>query len=145
MAKDSKPLAIICDIDGTVALLGDRNPHDASTALEDALNHPVANVLEVYSHQTLFDVRLIMLTGRSEKYRDVTEQWLQKYGITHYEHLYMRGAEDRRKDYEVKREVYENDIAPRYDVLFVLEDRDQVVKMWREIGVTCFQVEYGDF
>lgn len=145
MTQTVKPLAIICDIDGTVALLDDRNPHDASTALEDALNHPVANVLEVYSHQTLYDVRLIMLTGRSEEYRDITEQWLKKYGITHYENLFMRGKEDRRKDYEVKREVYEKEIAPRYDVLFVLEDRDQVVKMWREIGVTCFQVAYGDF
>lgn len=141
----TKPKAIICDLDGTLALMGDRSPHDASTALEDALNHPIANILEVYSHQKLYDIRLLLVTGRQEKYRGVTEQWLQKHQITHYEQLYMRPENDQRKDYVLKREIYERDIRNRFEVLFVLEDRDQVVRMWRGIGLTCLQVEYGDY
>jgi hypothetical protein len=140
-----RPRAIICDLDGTLALLGGRSPYDTARALEDALNHPVANVIEVYAHQKLFDTRLILISGREEKYRHVTEAWLEKHSITHYEALYLRPANDRRKDYKVKREIYENNIKDKYDVIFVLEDRDQVVKMWREIGLSCFQVEYGDF
>lgn len=141
----SLPRAIICDLDGTLALLGDRSPYDTGKALEDALNHPVANVIEVYAHQDRFDVRLILLSGREDRYRGVTEEWLKKHKITHYEALFLRRSGDRRKDFVIKQEVYEREIKNKYDVLFVLEDRDQVVKMWREIGLTCFQVEYGDF
>ena len=50
------PKAILCDIDGTLALLGERSPYDASLAEADALNYPIANILEVYSHQTLYDI-----------------------------------------------------------------------------------------
>jgi hypothetical protein len=31
------------------------------------------------------------------------------------------------------------------DVFLVVDDRDKVVKMWREEGLTCFQVAEGDF
>jgi hypothetical protein len=137
--------AIICDLDGTLALLGKRSPHDASTAIEDALNDPVANVIEVYAHQTKFPIDLILLSGRREKYRKVTEEWLKKHAITHYKALYLRPEDDFRKDFVVKREIYERQIKNKYDVVFVLEDRDQVVRMWRDIGLACFQVNYGNF
>jgi hypothetical protein len=132
-------------LDGTLALLGERNPHDTARALEDALNHPVANVIEVYNAQKQFDTRLILISGRREQFRQVTVDWLKNHGITHYEALYLRPDGDRRPDFVVKREFYEREIKNKYDVIFVLEDRDQVVKMWREIGLTCFQVEYGNF
>lgn len=141
----SLPKAILCDLDGTLALLGERSPYDASTAEEDALNHPVANILEVYNHQDVFEVTVILITGREDRFRPETERWLQKYGIE-YEALYMRKSGDQRKDTVVKREIFEKFVAPKYEVLFVLEDRDQVVAMWRkELGLTCLQVEYGDF
>lgn len=139
------PKAIICDLDGTLALLGSRSPYDTKRALEDALNHPVANLIEVYDHQTTFDVQLLLLSGRDDAYRSITEEWLRMHDITHYEALFLRKTGDRRKDFVVKREIYEQHIKDAYDVLFVLEDRDQVVRMWRELGLTCFQVEYGDF
>jgi hypothetical protein len=31
------------------------------------------------------------------------------------------------------------------EVLCVFDDRDKVVKMWRENGINCFQVAPGDF
>lgn len=139
------PRAIICDLDGTLALLGKRSPYDTARATEDLLNLPVANVIEVYANQKAFDVRLILISGREERYRDITEAWLAKHGVANYEALYLRPSGDRRKDYIVKGEVYERDIKDKYDVLFVLEDRDQVVRMWRDLGLTCFQVAYGDF
>jgi hypothetical protein len=57
----------------------------------------------------------------------------------------MRKYGDYRKDYVVKREIYEQLIAPDYDILCVLDDRNSVVDMWREIGLTCLQVAPGDF
>jgi hypothetical protein len=139
------PRAIICDLDGTLALIGHRSPYDTAKALDDALNEPVANVIEVYAHQDKFDIRLILVSGREDRHRRTTEDWLEKHDITHYEALYMRPSGDRRKDFVVKHEIYERHIKGKYDVLFVLDDRDQVVKMWRELGLTCFQVEYGNF
>jgi hypothetical protein len=45
----------------------------------------------------------------------------------------------------VKREIYRNLIEPKHNVWFVLDDRNSVVKMWREIGLTCLQVEEGNY
>ena len=141
-----KKKAIICDLDGTLALLNGRDPFDPSTAHNDLLNEPVANIIKVYNNQTLFAIDLFLITGRYDMYRPQTIKWLEKHGITHYKALYMRNTGDNRKDTVVKRELYEKYIKNDYDVLFVLEDRDQVVHMWRkELGLTCLQVEYGDF
>lgn len=137
--------AIICDLDGTLALIGDRNPFNPTTVENDVLNKSVANVIEVYSHQKLFDVQIIFVTGRYEKYRQQTENWLQKHNFSNYL-LFMRQNQDSRKDMVYKKEVYIKNIQGKFEVLFVLEDRDQMVRMWREeLRLPCFQVEYGDF
>jgi hypothetical protein len=137
--------AIICDLDGTLALIGDRDPFNPKTIETDLLNNPVANILEVYTHQTLFEIQIIFITGRFERYRQQTDTWLHKHHIDDYV-LFMRPDNDSRKDIIYKKEVYQHHIEPKYDVIFVLEDRDQTVKMWRqELGLTCLQVEYGAF
>ena len=138
------PKAILCDIDGTLALLGDRNHYDPTTG-EDLLNYPIANILQVYDNQTLFEVSLILITGREDKYREHTVDWLRRNQIVHYQELLMRRTNDFRKDYVIKKELYSKDIKGKFDVLFALEDRDQVVKMWRDLGITCLQVAYGTF
>lgn len=138
------PKAIICDLDGTLALIEHRSPYDASTAEKDILNNPIANILHVYSHQTEFSIDIILLSGRDEKYRSQTAQWLKKHGII-YKELYLRPDDDKRKDTIYKKEVYDRYIKNKYDVLFVLEDRTQVVEMWRNEGLICLQVAPGDF
>ncbi len=57
----------------------------------------------------------------------------------------MRAAHDDRADAVIKREIYDKEIGPRFDVLCVLDDRDQVVRMWRGLGLVCLQVAPGDF
>jgi hypothetical protein len=57
----------------------------------------------------------------------------------------MRTEGDHRSDDIVKKEIYEKRIAPQYDVVIVFDDRDKVVKMWRDLGLLCGQVYYGDF
>lgn len=139
-----KTKAIICDLDGTLALLGDRDPFNPETIANDTVNRAVGNILEVYAHQTLFPVQIFFVTGRFEKYREETEAWLTKHGIENFK-LFMRKDNDFRKDTVYKKEIYQKNIHSDYDVLFVLEDRDQTVKMWRDFGLTCLQVEYGNF
>jgi len=43
------------------------------------------------------------------------------------------------------KEIYEENIKGRYEVLFVLDDRNRVVDFWRSIGLICLQVAPGDF
>jgi hypothetical protein len=57
----------------------------------------------------------------------------------------MRDIYDSRRDSVVKREIFEREVRDRYHVVGVFDDRMQVVKMWRELGLTVFQVAEGDF
>lgn len=130
------PYAVICDLDGTLALLNGRSPYDASTCENDLLNVPVANLIE--------NQKVILVSGREDKYKEQTEKFLNKYGIV-YEALYMRKADDTRKDAIIKREIFDNHIRCKYNISFVLDDRNSVVEMWRDMGLTCLQVADGDF
>lgn len=130
------PDVVICDLDGTLSLMNGRDPYDASTCNDDILNEPVYEVIQREN--------VILLSGRSNKYRPQTEEFLAKYGVKYWG-LYMRAEEDMRKDCTVKQELYENHIKGKYNVKFIFEDRNQVVDMWRSLGLAVFQVADGDF
>ena len=74
-------------------------------------------------------------------------EWLDKHGLSNRNtQLFMRPAGDTRDDRIVKREIYEREIKGKYNVLWVLDDRNKVVDMWRrELGLTCLQVAEGNF
>jgi predicted kinase len=136
------PKAIVCDLDGTLTLLNGRNPFDASTCDNDLPNKPVVNVIKMYQSQ---GYKIIFCTGREDKFRTPTETWLRNYDVK-YDLLLMRKTKDLRKDSIIKKEIYESHIVGKYFVEFVLDDRNQVVNMWRdELRLPCFQVYYGDF
>jgi hypothetical protein len=86
--------------------------------------------------------RVLLCTGRPEKFREITDSWLSKHGIKYHE-MRMRKDDDVRSDAIIKSELVE-DIEPD-QILFVVEDRARVTDMWRQKGVTCLQCDYGDF
>jgi hypothetical protein len=135
---------VIFDLDGTFAFLGDRSPYDASRAEGDEVNaavHFVYQAIRAGKPETV----VLLVSGREERWRPETERWLAKHGIT-YDGLYLRRTGDRRKDTVVKREIYDGHIAGKYAVQVVFEDRDQVVRLWRDdLKLPCFQVAWGDF
>lgn len=136
------PKAILCDLDGTLALLNGRNPFDASGCDADLLNQPVANVLRSYKQ---LGYKVLLLSGREDKYKDPTLRFLQQHGID-YDLLLMRASGDGRKDALIKKEIFDKEIRDKYFIEFILDDRNQVVNMWRdELKLPCFQVYYGDF
>ena len=142
-AQDSTlPKAVICDLDGTLSLLNGRDPYDASSADEDLLNVPVARVLQMAKAQ---GYKVILLSGREQLYREPTEHFLSKHQIA-YDLLLMRTTNDYRKDNIIKKELFQQEIAGKYFIEFLLDDRNQVVDMWRkDLQLPCFQVNYGDF
>ena len=143
------PSCIICDLDGTLALSDWRNPYDASQCEKDEPNLVVVNLLRSYLNW-LKTTKIIFVSGREEKYRDVTEKWLNKifwdfeynnFIQSSYSYsLYMRPTQDTRKDYVVKKEIYEREIKKKYKVCFVIDDRLQVCRMWYEMGLPLLKV-----
>ncbi len=135
---------VIFDLDGTFAHLGERSPYNASRAEEDELNEAVHFVYDAIRRGSP-STAMILVTGRDERWRPETERWLARHDIA-YDGLFMRPPGDRRKDTVVKREIYERHIVEHYTVRVVFEDRDQVVRLWRDdLGLPCFQVAWGDF
>ncbi|WP_311334034.1 AAA family ATPase [Capnocytophaga sputigena] len=136
------PKAVICDLDGTLSLLNGRDPYNAATCDNDLLNEPVAAVLKMAKQR---GYQVILLSGREDKFREPTVRFLNKHQIG-YDLLLMRTSNDFRKDNIIKRELFESEIQGKYFVEFLLDDRNQVVDMWRkDLHLPCFQVNYGDF
>lgn len=66
--------SIICDLDGTLALIGNRSPFDASRC--DELDHPNAPVVETVRALYRQGYKIIFLSGRDEKDRRPTERFI---------------------------------------------------------------------
>lgn len=142
------PIAAVVDLDGTLAKHNGRDPYDASRCGEDLFDQTVWTAATAFPH-------VVFLSGREEKYRPETENWLldhvgawQLSSVTRSgvgPELHMRATDDRRPDSIVKHELFMNRVAPRYNVKLSFDDRGSVVRMWRRLGVPCFQVADGNF
>lgn len=131
------PTAIIVDTDGTLANHeGVRNPYDTSKYHLDTVHQDVARV--VWSLERTHNV--IGVSGRDEKFREVTEKWWKEHGLIVADEFYFRPEGDVRSDDVVKAEIYEKHIRGRYNVVGVFDDRGRVLRMWRAKGLTTFAV-----
>ena len=140
--RSALPEIVLVDIDGTVALMSGRSPYDMSRVGEDRPNTAVIAAVRAM-HAAGYGV--VFCTGRDASCRSATERWLDEHVGVPYLGLYMRAVGDSRKDAVVKREIFDREIRDRYRVVGVFDDRMQVVRMWRELGLTVFQVAEGDF
>ena len=135
------PHVVICDLDGTLCLLNGRDPYDANTCDKDLPNMPVwrcCRAMQDLGHDIIF------VSGRDSKFRPQTEAWLKAYwGPVCY--LFMRPDGDTREDSIVKNEIFDKHIRNKYYVDFVLDDRPRVVRMWRRLGLTVFQLNDREF
>lgn len=143
VADPGLPSAILVDIDGTLALnTGTRGPYDFSRCGEDALNESVRRA--VVSFRLANNDDIVLLSGRGEEYRQQTEAWLVKHDVP-FDELWMRPADDTRRDDIVKAELFDEHLRHRYNVRVSLDDRDRVVALWRRMGLPTWQVNYGAF
>lgn len=89
------------------------------------------------------DYDVLFVSGRPiDPCGKLTEDWLDKHHLFG-RHLFMRQGGDHRPDYIVKQEIL--DLLPKNRIRYVLDDRNQVVEMWRRNGLTCLQVADGNF
>jgi len=148
------PTCIIFDIDGTLA----NCEHRRHWIMHKPKNWPAFN--RGMKNDTVYDdivwmlrvfynsgMTILVSTGRSEDDRDVTENWLDTVaGIKGlYSKLYMRPSNDYRPDNIVKSEILDQMYKDGYNPTIAVDDRDQVVEMFRSRGLRCLQVRPGDF
>lgn len=141
---------VIVDIDGTLTKVGSRveclksTPPDWDSFYarcgEDEPVEKIADlVAEIYG-----PYRVVLCSGRRESCRADTMRWMDKHEIP-YSDILLRPDGDHRHDTDIKPELLKEAGIPLDEIAFVLEDRNSMVKKWRELGLTCLQVAEGDF
>lgn len=133
--------AIIVDVDGTLAKMRDRGPYDWNKVGNDDLYADIAEIVDFYKNN---EYAIIIVTGRDGICEEETREWLEK-NLVPYDEFYIRPAGNTEKDSIIKKRIYDEHIKGKYNIHIVLDDRDQVVKMWRSIGLRCLQVADGNF
>jgi len=141
----------IVDIDGTVANIDHRLSHILKTepdwdSFHDQchLDQPIESVINIVKLLADSSVSVIYCTGRWERNRLKTQAWLEQQWLP-WSPLYMRKDGDHRPDTIVKREMAEEIKGQGYKIIGVFEDRPSVCRMWREMGITCFQLTDKEF
>lgn len=143
---------VIFDIDGTLADIRHRRGYlDGDRPdwrrFNEAMGDDTPNVPVVSLYKTLWhsgDYKIEIVTGRNERFRAVTENWFIWNEIP-FANITMRPDNDFRPDNELKQEILNGLIATGHSVAFAVDDRQQVVEMWRRNDITCFQCDVGDF
>ena len=142
---------IIVDLDGTLS----NNDHRVHLAQEKkweefhegiSFDLPVDPVATMISEFSGIGYEIIAVTGRPEKYRSATEQWLADFDIN-IDEVLMRPHDNWESDHELKIKIaaeYFGEHAKDI-VLLVIDDRDRVVEAWRENGYFCLQPQNGDY
>lgn len=145
---------VIFDIDGTLADISERrkfletipkNWKEFNNPEHIAKDKPMENIVALYKvlHATE-QFNMVLVSGRGEENREVTIKWLTQHKIF-FNELHMRKHKDYRDDVIVKQEILNDLLATNHDIVFAIDDRDGVVKMWRDNGITCLQCALGNF
>ncbi|TAE40145.1 MAG: 5'-hydroxyl kinase [Runella slithyformis] len=143
--NEALPRCVLVDIDGTVAQMQGRYPFDWHRVGEDLPKWPVVRTVKALKNA---GYKIIFFSGRDEICRADSMAWLCNYfeWRTADFQLFMRPVQDQRKDSDVKLDLFNQHVYDQYFVELVIDDRQQVVDMWRrKLGLTCLQVDYGDF
>jgi len=130
--------AYIVDIDGTVAQFNNRGPFDFDKVGTDKARQDVIRVVQKLSE----DADIIFLSGRDDSCMDDTYDWLCDNTGLNYIDLHMRKTGDKRPDYKVKYDLF-NEHCRHRNIVGAIDDRKQVTDLWRKLGLTVFDVGDG--
>lgn len=133
------PDAVVFDIDGTLAHIGNRSVFDWMKVYVDDVNPIVAEQMAFHRSKGR---KIIIMTGRDAVCRKVTEEWLEMYCLV-FDVMFMRPEGNNQKDTVIKRNMYEQEIKGKYNLLCVYDDRLQVIREWAKLGVFVFGCNQG--
>jgi predicted kinase len=131
---------IIVDVDGTLATMYNRSPFDWSKVGNDKIRSHIRTLVNVYKNS---GYKIIIVSGRNEVCKEQTIDWLISNDVL-FDDIYMRPANDNRKDYIIKREIYYRYIKPNYNIHLVVDDRPQVIREWRRLGLNIINANPKD-
>lgn len=142
------PSAIIVDLDGTLAKNVTGREFwgkGLERVYEDEVNELLNSLIRHYADDLGHEI--IFMSGRNEWAREKTVRWLENKADWNPDEylLFMRADGDMRKDFEVKAELFDQHVRGKYNVLMAFDDRDQIVRLWRDMGLICYQVADGAF
>jgi predicted kinase len=164
-----KTKAVIFDLDGTLCNIDHRLHYVKGPGKKDWKNF-LSNVdkdnvnewcRQLIKSMDALKYKIVYCSGRGQEYKDKTTKWLGSNELYEYcnevakdkngdyylkeEHLYMRERGDHRTDYIIKEIILDFELLTRFEILFTVDDRKQVVDMWRRRGITCLHCAEGDF
>lgn len=143
--SEERPNGVIFDMDGTLCDVRmvrhhvrgkDRNFHAFHT--ESEFCPPNLHVLEMAKDLEGTDVKVVIVTAREERYRALTERWLNKHGVE-YDELITRPYGDQRPDYETKKEILDK-LSKHYRIVHAVDDNPNVLQLWRENDIAITEV-----
>jgi hypothetical protein len=140
---------VVWDLDGTICDVRHRRQYVATKPrnwdawnkglLNDTPHSAVKFVYQALREQ--YNVDMIIVSGRSDDYKEQTVKWLTDNEIF-YDEIYMRKYKDHRDDSVVKGEIAD-EIQKTHNIICVFDDRQRVVNMWIERGIWVFDVGQG--
>jgi predicted kinase len=138
------PPCVIYDVDGTIAKMTDRSPYDWSRVGEDLMIDSVCATIDWIGDLKLeYRPKVIICTGRDGEALEDTERWLIQNNI-YYDEIFIRAKGDMRADWIVKQEMWESISKDNY-IIGMYDDRLQVCRRARNLGLKVFNVEYNNF
>jgi uncharacterized HAD superfamily protein len=148
---ETKRNCFVFDLDGTLCDVRHRRQYVATKPrnwdawnkglINDVPNVAVQKVFQALRHGSDYNTDLIIVSGRSDDYKEQTVKWLCEHEIF-YDKIYMRKYKDHRDDAVVKGEIAD-EIEKTHNILGVFDDRQRVVNMWVQRGIWVFDVGQG--
>jgi predicted kinase len=159
---DTRKSAICIDLDGTLCNVFHRLHHVRKEGrkdwqsffkemVNDTPNQWCIDIIKAMSK----DHAIVYCSGRPDSWQKETVEWLNKYGVgvngfenggPNYDfHLYMRPRNDSRSDEIIKQIILDFELKTRFHILFTIDDRPRVCRMWRENGLTVLQCNDKEF
>ena len=153
---------VIFDLDGTLAIIDKRRIkagkttdgkktkkfnwdvfNDPSNIALDEPNVPVIKMAQLFAEDGFL---IVIFSGRTDKSEHATRAWLTRNRVP-FHTLAMRPHKTMNfvPDEVLKKHMLDNALFNIDDVFLVVDDRQKVVDMWRDLGLTVFQVAPGDF
>ena len=150
-----KKRTVIFDLDGTLAIIDKRRElsrkpngkidfkilHDPSNIRLDVPNPPVVKMAQMFAEDGF---NIFIFSGRSDKTEFTTKSWLTHNKVPFHK-LVMRDAKRHFMPDNQLKKLLLDDHVNIDDIFLVVDDRQQVVDMWRSLGLNVFQVAPGDF
>ena len=137
----TKPRTVIFDIDGTLAHMKDRSPYEWLKVGQDTVDLPTCLMADFLDEVN--GVSVTICTGRDGVALEETKKWLDEHDVA-CDRLYIRAAGDSRPDWVIKEEMW-REIAKENYIVAMFDDRLQVVRRARSLGLKVFNVAYNNF